>query len=69
MISLLVVAQMIHGGRWFYAGHLVVVTCLMLYEHRLVKPNDLSKVNAAFFTANGVVSVVLFVMIALDQVT
>jgi hypothetical protein len=32
-----------------------------------VSPNDLSKVNAAFFTANGVVSIVLFVMIALDQ--
>ena len=68
MIALLVVAQMIHAGRWFYAGSFLS-TIALIYEHRLVKPNDLSKVNAAFFTANGIVSVVLFVMIALDQVT
>jgi 4-hydroxybenzoate polyprenyltransferase len=68
MIALLVVAQMIHAGRWFYAGS-VLSTIALMYEHRLVKPDDLSRVNAAFFTANGVVSIVLFVMIALDQVT
>ena len=33
-----------------------------------MKPDDLSKVNAAFFTTNGVVSVGLFVLIALDTV-
>jgi 4-hydroxybenzoate polyprenyltransferase len=68
VISLLVIAQLIHGGRWFYLGTFLSTIALM-YEHRLVKPNDLSKVNAAFFTTNGVMSVVLFVMIALDQLT
>ncbi len=68
IVSLLVIAQMIHGGRWFYLGALFSII-VITYEHRLVKPNDLSKVNAAFFTANGIMSIVLFVMIALDQVT
>jgi 4-hydroxybenzoate polyprenyltransferase len=67
VISLLAAARMIHGGRWFY-GAVTLTSLAMIYEHRLVKPNDLSKVNAAFFTANGVVSIVLFVMIALDRV-
>ena len=68
LFSLLVIAQMIHGGRWFY-GAITVSALAMTYEHRLVKPNDLSKVNAAFFTTNGFISVILFIMIALDQVT
>jgi len=67
IVSLLVVVQMIHGGRWFY-GAICLSALAMVYEHRLVSPQDLSRVNAAFFTANGVVSVVLFVMIALDRV-
>jgi 4-hydroxybenzoate polyprenyltransferase len=67
LFALVVVAQMIHGGRWFY-GAVTLSSLAMIYEHRLVSPHDLSKVNAAFFTTNGVVSIVLFVMIALDQV-
>ena len=38
----------------------------MLYEHTLVSPRDLSKLNAAFFTMNGVISVVFFAFIAAD---
>jgi 4-hydroxybenzoate polyprenyltransferase len=65
--SLLVVGFILSAGGWYYAG--VVLTGLLLfYEHRLVKPNDLSKVNAAFFTANGLVSIALFAFIALDTV-
>jgi 4-hydroxybenzoate polyprenyltransferase len=67
MLSLLVVAQLIHAGRWFYVGAALVAATLLI-EHRMVSPRDLSRVNAAFFTANGVVSVVLFVLIALDVV-
>jgi len=39
---------------------------LLLYEHSLVRPNDLSKLNAAFFTMNGVISVVFLVFMAAD---
>jgi 4-hydroxybenzoate polyprenyltransferase len=44
----------------------VAVILLLLYEHSLVKPNDLSKLNAAFFTMNGVISVLFFVFVAAD---
>ena len=43
----------------FWAG-VVVVATLLLYEHSLVKPGDLSKLDAAFFTMNGVISLLLF---------
>ncbi len=42
------------------------VTLLLLYEHSLVKPDDLSRLNAAFFTMNGVISVVFALFIAGD---
>ena len=38
----------------------VAVGCLLLYEHALVSPGDLRRLNAAFFTMNGVISVVFF---------
>jgi 4-hydroxybenzoate polyprenyltransferase len=39
----------------------VLTGCLLLYQHRLVKANDLSRLNAAFFTTNAFVSVILLV--------
>jgi 4-hydroxybenzoate polyprenyltransferase len=42
------------------------VILLLLYEHSLVKASDLSKLNAAFFTMNGVISVLFFVFVAAD---
>jgi 4-hydroxybenzoate polyprenyltransferase len=44
----------------------VIVFALLAYEHSLVSENDLSKLNAAFFTMNGVIAVVFFVFIAAD---
>jgi 4-hydroxybenzoate polyprenyltransferase len=52
-------------GRLAIAG-VIAVALLLLYEHSLVKPNDLSKVNAAFFTMNGVISVVFALCVAAD---
>jgi 4-hydroxybenzoate polyprenyltransferase len=46
-------------GGWYYGG-LVVATAILAYEHHLVRPNDLSRLDAAFFTMNGVMSVVVF---------
>jgi len=43
-----------------------VVTALLIYEHSIVSPRDLRRMNAAFFTLNGVISVVFFVFIAAD---
>jgi 4-hydroxybenzoate polyprenyltransferase len=44
----------------------VVVAMLLGYEHSLVRANDLSKLNAAFFTMNGVIAVVYFAFVATD---
>jgi 4-hydroxybenzoate polyprenyltransferase len=46
-----------------------VVAILLLYEHSIISPKDLRRMNAAFFTLNGVISVVFFAFIALDVLT
>jgi 4-hydroxybenzoate polyprenyltransferase len=43
-----------------------VVVLLLLYEHLIISPKDLSRLNAAFFTMNGVISVVFFLFVAAD---
>jgi 4-hydroxybenzoate polyprenyltransferase len=48
------------------AAGVIAVALLLLYEHSLVKPNDLSKLNAAFFTMNGVISVVFAAFLSAD---
>ena len=55
-------------GKLAVAG-VVIVVLLLLYEHTLVKPNDLSRLNAAFFTMNGVISVLFFLFVAADLLT
>jgi 4-hydroxybenzoate polyprenyltransferase len=62
---LLALVHSFHLGALSFAGILAVVI-LLVYEHGLVKPNDLSRVNAAFFTVNGYVSVLFFVFWAAD---
>ncbi|MFC4599078.1 UbiA-like polyprenyltransferase [Cohnella hongkongensis] len=52
---------------WYFAGT-IVAAGLLLYEHRLVKPHDLSKLNAAFFTMNGILSMVIFIFTFIDLV-
>ena len=68
MLLLLMAVVAVFGlGKLAVAG-LVVVAVLIVYEHSLVSARDLSKLNAAFFTMNGVISVVLFVFIAADLI-
>jgi 4-hydroxybenzoate polyprenyltransferase len=43
-----------------------VVTLLLLYEHLIISPKDMRRMNAAFFTLNGVISVVFFAFVAAD---
>ncbi|HMG03061.1 MAG TPA: UbiA-like polyprenyltransferase [Edaphobacter sp.] len=45
---------------------IAVVALLLLYEHLIVSPKDMRRMNAAFFTLNGIISVVFFVFIASD---
>ncbi|MEO8450085.1 MAG: UbiA-like polyprenyltransferase [Gemmatimonadota bacterium] len=50
----------------YYAG-LIVAAGILAYEHHLVKPGDLSRLDAAFFTMNGVMSVTVFVFALFDR--
>lgn len=45
-----------------YLGSVVAVAVLLVYEHRLVRPDDLTRVNVAFFNVNAVISIGLFVV-------
>src|SRR5271163_4854555 len=66
MLGLLVALIVTFGlGKLAVAG-VIAVAALLLYEHTLVRHDDLSKLNAAFFTMNGVISVVFFVFVAGD---
>ena len=49
-----------------YGAGVVIVAGLLIYEHSLVRPDDLSKINMAFFNVNGIISVGLMVFIILD---
>jgi 4-hydroxybenzoate polyprenyltransferase len=53
----------------FYWLGVVSVAGLLLYEHTLVRPGDLRRLDAAFFTINGIISVVFFVFVVLDTLT
>jgi 4-hydroxybenzoate polyprenyltransferase len=66
MLGLLVALVVVFGlGKLAMMG-VIAVAALLLYEHTLVRHDDLSKLNAAFFTMNGVISVVFFVFVAGD---
>ncbi len=66
MLGLLIALVTVFGlGKLAFIG-VAVVALLLGYEHSLVSSTDLSKLNAAFFTMNGVISVVFFVFVAAD---
>jgi 4-hydroxybenzoate polyprenyltransferase len=52
-------------GKFAVIG-LIAVFLLLAYEHSLVSRDDLSKLNAAFFTMNGIIAVVFWVFLAAD---
>jgi 4-hydroxybenzoate polyprenyltransferase len=53
---------------WIYFAGVAAGAALIAWEHQLVRPGELSRLNAAFFTANGVVSVIVFLGALLDRV-
>lgn len=69
--GLAIVALLLFGwgaglGVWYYAG-VAAGAAVIAWEHQLVKPGDLSRLNAAFFNANGIVSVVVFLGALVDR--
>ena len=57
----LLVLWLVSGMEWISLAGIGLVSALFMYQHSLLKPNDLSKMNAAFFTTNAFVSVILLV--------
>jgi len=55
------------GGGWLRMAAVAAAALLMLWQHRLVRPGDLRSVDAAFFTANGLLSVVMFSLFAVAK--
>jgi 4-hydroxybenzoate polyprenyltransferase len=56
-----------HAGAFWWVG-LAIVAGAFLYEHSIVKPHDLSRLNRAFFTVNGVIGITLFVFALCDLI-
>lgn len=52
-------------GMWYWTG-CILFTSLLIYQHLLVKPNDLSKVNLAFFTLNGLGSLIFAIFVGIE---
>ncbi len=78
----IIIAKLLHGvalaaliifgknagfGLPYFIGVLIAVAVIG-WEHRQVKPGDLSRLNAAFFSANGVVSIVVFLGALVDRI-
>ncbi len=62
-VGLLAVLGVVSGLGWPYWIGLTIVAGLLVWEHLLVKPNDLSKLDIAFFNINGYISITLFIAI------
>jgi len=66
MFAALVWMYFLTDLRWLGLVGIIATAALLIHQHRLVRPDDLSRLNAAFFTTNAYVSVILFVTIAAD---
>lgn len=63
---LIIAAGMIAGFGWLYWTGVTVFAGMLIYQHSIVKPDDLRRVNLAFMTANGIASVVFAVFVIAD---
>ncbi|MEW6357551.1 MAG: UbiA-like polyprenyltransferase [Planctomycetota bacterium] len=59
MVGLLLVMSLCSDLGWLFVCGVAAAGAMLIYEHRLVRPDDISRVNMAFFTVNGIVSVAL----------
>jgi 4-hydroxybenzoate polyprenyltransferase len=65
LVALPIVATQISLG-WIYIAGIAAVAILLIYEHALVRPDDLSRVNQAFFNVNAIISLGLLAVGVLD---
>jgi 4-hydroxybenzoate polyprenyltransferase len=67
MAALLWLSVLLSLG-WLYLAGVFLALCLIVYEHALVKENDLSKLDIAFFNMNGYISVTVFLFTLMDRI-
>jgi 4-hydroxybenzoate polyprenyltransferase len=65
VLLLAIVGAGLDAGSFYWVG-VAVVAALLLYEHLIVRPNDLRRLDAAFFSVNGVISVAFGLAVLLD---
>jgi 4-hydroxybenzoate polyprenyltransferase len=58
--------KFIEDLNWFFLAGVIISGLLLIWEHRLIKKDDLSKLNMAFFNMNAVISVTLFIALIFD---
>ena len=66
MFAALVAVYVLTGLHWIGLLGVMATAALLVYQHSIVRADDLSRLNAAFFTTNAFVSVILFVTVAAD---
>lgn len=66
MFAALIAVFALSNLHWLGLLGVGITAALLIYQHSIVKANDLSRLNAAFFTTNAFVSVILFVTVAVD---
>ena len=59
-VAALLAAGHAAGLGWIYLAGMAVVIAMLVWEHAILRPSDLSRLNVAFFNLNGYVSVVFF---------
>jgi 4-hydroxybenzoate polyprenyltransferase len=64
----LALAGLALGAGWLYGSGVVVVAGLLAYEHSLVRLDDLSRLDSAFFTMNGIISITFFAFVLAERV-
>jgi 4-hydroxybenzoate polyprenyltransferase len=66
VLLLAAAGAMLDVGVFYWVG-VVMLAALLAYEHSLIRPGDLRRLNAAFFTVNGVISVAFFALVLADS--
>ena len=66
IFSLIALGYISHLSAIYWLG-IMIVASLLFYEHSIVKAQDLSRVNAAFFNTNGLISITAFTFILIDH--
>jgi 4-hydroxybenzoate polyprenyltransferase len=68
-VASLAVVGLAAGAGWLYAVGVVVAAALLLYEHSLVRVGDLSRLDAAFFAMNGIISIAFFGFVLAERLS